>query len=88
NWGKIRIVNELKLRNISANIIKIALKEINETAYYDLFEEISLKHWQSISEKNTLKKRKKFCDYFIRKGWENDFIYEKVKQLESEFNNI
>lgn len=81
-WGKVRIVNELKSRNISSTIIKIALKEINDSVYLETFEEISLKHWESISETNLLKKRKKFCDYFMRKGWENELIYEKVKELE------
>jgi regulatory protein len=81
-WGKIRIVNELKFRKISATLIKIALKEIKEDLYLDTFEEMAEKQWQFISEKNLIKKRKKFCDYFIRKGWENDMIYEKVRILE------
>lgn len=82
NWGKIRIVKELKFRNISSTLVKIALKEINDVAYHDLFEEIAHKHWQTISEKNALKKRKKFCDYFIRKGWENNLVYDMVYELE------
>lgn len=81
-WGKVRIINELKARNISSTIIKIALKEINDSLYIETFEELANKHWKSISESNILKKRKKFCDYFMRKGWENDLIYEKVKELE------
>lgn len=81
-WGKARIVNELKVRNISSTIIKIALKEINDTLYFETFEELANKHWQSIPESNLIKKRKKFCDYFHRKGWENELIYEKVKELE------
>jgi len=81
-WGKNRIINELKMRNISSNIINIALKEINNEAYFETFDELANNHWQSITEKNILKKRKKFCDYFISKGWENDLIYEKVKDLE------
>ena len=81
-WGKIRIVNELTSRNISSTIIKIALKEINDSLYFETFNELANKHWESITETNLMKKRKKFCDYFIRKGWENDLIYEKVKELE------
>jgi regulatory protein len=81
-WGKVRIVNELKFRNISSTIIKIALNEINDSLYLETFEELANKHWESISESNFMKKRKKFCDYFMRKGWENDLIYEKMKELE------
>lgn len=82
NWGKNRIVNELKARNISSTIIKIALKEINDSLYLETFEELAEKQWNSISESNLMKKRKKFCDYFLRKGWENELIYEKVRELE------
>ena len=82
HWGKIRIVNELKFRKISETLIKIALKEINDIEYFEMFDELTEKHWQTIVEKNVLKKRKKFCDYFLRKGWENNLIYQKVQELE------
>lgn len=82
NWGKVRIVNELKARNISSTIIRIALKEINESLYLETFDELADKQWESIPESNFLKKRKKFCDYFLRKGWENELIYAKVRELE------
>ena len=35
-WGKNRIVNELKFRNISSRIITIALKEIPEATYLEI----------------------------------------------------
>ena len=82
HWGKIRIVNELKFRKISATLIKIALKEIDDSDYFGMFETLAEKHWETISERNTMKKRKKFCDYFLRKGWETELIYQKVKELE------
>ena len=82
HWGKIRITNELKFRKISATLIKIALKEINDSDYFELFDELADKHWETITENNLMKKRKKFCDYFLRKGWENELIYQKVKELE------
>ena len=82
HWGKIRIINELKFRKISVTLIKIALKEINDSDYFRMFDELADKHWETISEINLMKKRKKFCDYFLRKGWENELIYQKVKDLE------
>ena len=82
HWGKIRIVNELKFRKVSATLIKIALKEIDDSDYFEMFDALADKHWQTITERNTMKKRKKFCDYFLRKGWETELIYQKVKELE------
>jgi regulatory protein len=82
HWGKIRIKNELKARKISDFLITKAIKEIPYEEYQNTFDIISEKHWESITEKNALKKRKKFCDYLLRKGWESDWVYEKVKELE------
>jgi len=82
NWGKIRIVSELKFRKISSTLITIALKEVKDEDYIKKFNELTYKHWKSLTESDSLKKRKKFCDYFIRRGWESDLLYEKVKELE------
>jgi regulatory protein len=83
-WGKIRIKNELKLRNISSTNISLALKEISAEEYEITFNELSEKCWDSLQEKNILKKRKKFCDYLLRRGYESNFVYEKAKELERE----
>ena len=80
-WGKIRIKNELKARKISEYLITKSLKKIPLEEYEVTFQTLAEKHWETITEKNAIKKRKKFCDYLLRKGWESDSVYEKVKQL-------
>lgn len=87
HWGKIRIVNELKFRNISQYNITTALKEINPEDYLMSFNSLSDRFWKNITESNTLKKRKKFCDYLLRKGFESNLIYDKVKELELSDNS-
>ncbi len=82
HWGKIRIVNELKFKNISQTLINKALKEITPEEYLETFHTLAERNWESIREKNTLKKRKKFCDYMLRRGFESNLVYEKVKELE------
>lgn len=81
-WGKIRIVNELKFRNISKYNIEKALKEITPEDYLSTFHEVAERHWKSIAEKNPQKKKKKFCDYLLRKGFESQLIFEKLNDLE------
>jgi regulatory protein len=83
HWGKIRIVNELKSRNITQTNITIALKEITPEEYLETFHELAQRHWESIRETNAMKKRKKFCDYMLRRGFESNLIFEKVRELES-----
>ena len=83
HWGKIRIVNELKFRKITQYNINLALKEITIEEYAETFHKASERHWETIRETNMLKKRKKFCDYLLRKGFESNLVYEKVKELEN-----
>ena len=82
HWGKIRIVNELKFRKISQYNINLALKEITTEEYEATFHNLAEQNWESIRESNPLKKRKKLCDYVLRKGFESNLVYEKVKELE------
>lgn len=80
-YGKLRIINELKLRNISKYNIEKALQEISDEEYEAVFAELSEKAWHSITEKNKLKKKKKFCDFLFRKGYESQRIYMALKVL-------
>ena len=83
HWGKSRIINELKQRKISAHNIKEALTEISEEEYQNTFDKLAETHWENLKETNAQKRQKKFCDYLLRKGWESDMVYEKVKKLQA-----
>ena len=81
-WGKMRIVRELKFRDISKYNIDLALKEISDTDYLTTLDALAEKRFlQLASEKNLLKKRKKFVDYLLYRGWESFLVYEKVREL-------
>lgn len=82
-WGKIRITNELKFRKINQRLITTALKEITPQEYLETFHKAAERIWENSTERNKLKKRKKFCDNLLRKGFESNLVYEKVKDLES-----
>lgn len=81
-WGKIRITNELKAKKISNYLITKSIKEIDLEEYSETFFILSEKFWETTTEKNAVKKRKKFCDFLLRKGWESEIIYSRVKELE------
>ncbi len=84
-YGKVRIINELRLRNISKYNIERALSEISDEEYQATFLELSKKTWNSITEKNKLKKKKKFCDFLLRKGYESELVYQQWRNLSGEF---
>lgn len=80
-WGKRRIVQELKFRDISAYNIKAALNEI-ENGYLNNFYTIADKKWFSIPENSLLKKKRKFFDYLYRKGYETNLIYDYMQNAQ------
>lgn len=81
-WGRNRIVNELKQREISKFNIKIALKEIPDAEYYKSFEAVAEKRLKQLAtEKNLQKKRKKLADYLFYRGWESELVYGKVGEV-------
>ena len=80
-WGKQRIIRELKYKGISKYNIDSALKEISDADYLTSFNDLTDKKFNSITESNKNKKRKKFIDYLLYRGWESHLIYEKVNEL-------
>ena len=81
HWGKNRIVNELKMRDISAYNIKTALKEIDEKEYLKTIYTITEKRNTIISETNHYKRKKKLIDFLLRKGFETDLIFKVVDEV-------
>ncbi|TLP72919.1 regulatory protein RecX [Maribacter sp. ACAM166] len=80
-WGKNRIVNELKYRNISRYNITSALKEIDPNEYLNTLDILANKRLQQLSEPNIQKRKKKLADYLLYRGWESHLVYEKLKEL-------
>ena len=80
-WGKQRIIRELKYKGISKYNIDSALKEISDVDYLNAFNELAEKKFNSITESNKNKKKRKLIDYLMYRGWESHLIYDKVNQL-------
>lgn len=81
NWGKQRIVRELKFRAISAYNINTALKEINEEDYLKTIYSITENRNNIIKEVNTYKRKQKLIDFLMRKGYESDLIFKTVNEI-------
>lgn len=81
NWGKRRIIQELKSRKISEFNIKKGLSEINEFDYQEKFENLFNKKLSSLENLNSIDKKKKIFSYLQYRGWETNLIYEKINQI-------
>jgi regulatory protein len=80
-WGKIKIKQELKFREISTPIIKIALTEINQQRYIATLYELAEKKLKLLKEPDKFKKKRKLADFLLRKGYESNLVYETTNEL-------
>ncbi|MBP0905776.1 regulatory protein RecX [Mariniflexile gromovii] len=80
-WGRSRLTYELKKKDISKVNINQALATISEEEYNEYFNYLAEKKANSIKEPNVFKKKKKFVDYFLYRGWESYLVYDKANEL-------
>lgn len=80
-WGRKRIVQELKQRDVSTYNIKAALSEIPEWAYRETFEALARKRWAQLKDGKLEVKKRKLSQYLLYRGWESHLVYEMVHSL-------
>ena len=85
-WGRARIRQELKLREISPSTILLGLSEIDGEEYYATLEREAEKKWEKTKETDAYKKRYLMTKYLISKGFEQDLIQEALSALISNEN--
>ena len=75
-WGRNRIKQELKFKQVSERNIQTALKEIDTNDYFTTLKALLVKKKESINESHPLKRKKKLADFAIRKGFESHLVFE------------
>ncbi len=82
-WGRHKIKQELKLKDISSPVIRLAMTEINESDYKSTLYSMAEKKLPLIKETNPFKKKKKLYDFLSSKGYESHLILEVIDDLTS-----
>lgn len=80
-WGRHKIRQELKLREISSPIIKLAMTEIDDSKYRSTLYALAEKKLNLLKEPNLLKRKKKLIDHLLQKGYEAGLVFEVVGEL-------
>ena len=82
-WGKNRLKQELKLRQIDSKLIDTALKEeIDPEKYWNNLVKLSQKKYDALySERDSFKKINKIKSFLAYKGYEFDLINEAIALL-------
>ena len=81
-WGRNRIKQELKMRNISGYCLRKAMTEIEEVDYLKTLKEVLKKKDGLLKEKDNFKRKNRLVKYGISRGFENKLIWEAVNEME------
>lgn len=81
NWGKRKIVNELRRKQISSICINTGLKEIDEKEYDLVLEKLFYQKERSIKDKNQFIRKTKIANFLIQRGFENKLVWDKIREL-------
>ena len=82
-WGRYKIKQELKLKDISSPLINLAMTEIDDTQYLKNLYSLAEKKLSLLKEKNPFKKKKKLYDFLSSKGYESHLVLEVIENLTS-----
>ncbi|HEY5368222.1 MAG TPA: regulatory protein RecX [Hanamia sp.] len=81
-WGKIKIKQSLKFKQVSDYCIKKALKEIDAEAYERTFQKLAAQKLKTLKgEKNIFIKKRKLQDYLLQKGYEGELVKDAVRKI-------
>jgi len=74
-WGRIRIRQELKKRDITDYCLRKAMEEIDEGEYLKTLEEVLEKRAGKINAANDFAKRNKLAQYAVQRGFEIELVW-------------
>ncbi len=83
-WGRVKIIYEMKQKGISAYCMKIGLREIEQDEYEKTLRKLAEKKLATLSqEKNAFIKKRKLMDYLLQKGYERDLCLAIINEQTS-----
>ena len=80
-WGKQKIINSLKIKNISSKNINNGLKEINEESYISLINDLICRKNEKLNKLDMQLKKEKIANFLLQKGFESPLIWKSINNL-------
>lgn len=80
-WGRNKIKQALKQKQISAYCIRKGLEEIEEEEYSQTLKKLASDKYLSLKNEQYLRRRFKTTQYLMAKGYEPDLIHEILKAI-------
>lgn len=81
-WGRKKIIQQLKLKKVSDYCIKKGLTEIEEEEYIKVLYKIATKKVAELrKERNIFTKKAKMYRFLLQRGFEQDLVAEAIEDL-------
>lgn len=80
-WGRLKIKQGLKLKQVPEKMIQNAFKKIDEEDYLSCLRQILEKKSDLLTEKDSFKRRYLLSRYAAGKGYESDLISYLINEL-------
>lgn len=90
-WGRKKIEMELKKQGIAKELLQKGLKEIENTDYLQVLDNLLLKKWKLLKAKSKNSDysendlfspaMQKLLNYAVQKGFEYDLVIDRVKKI-------
>ena len=80
-WGRQRIVQELRQRQISDYCMQKALEEIDEKEYRQNLEQLLRRKAAASPDEDLFKQRGKIAAFAIRRGFEAELVWELLREI-------
>ncbi|MBK7475006.1 MAG: RecX family transcriptional regulator [Haliscomenobacter sp.] len=82
SWGRIKILQELKARQISAYCQRKALEEIDEEAYRQRLDQfLKSKLTEGAGGLSDFEQQQKAAQFALRRGFEPELVWETLRQI-------
>jgi regulatory protein len=80
-WGKIKIADHLKTKNISAELIGSVLDSLDDDQYRKMIKNIIVSHRKYIKARNQFDLKGKLLRFGLSRGYESSILYDLLNQL-------
>jgi regulatory protein len=80
-WGRKKILAELKQRQVSAYCIKKGMEEIDADDYEQALTSLATKKYESLRGEEPFKRKYKVVQYLMQKGYEPELAQPIVEQI-------
>lgn len=79
-WGREKIKQELRRKQVSDYCLKKALNQIDEKEYSEVLQKLASNKYDSLEKENEAARQRKTINYLLQKGYEAELVFNVVRK--------